>query len=290
VTSTTPTTSTTKRRRGPAKRHGRARGGRKERVDPTATSAVTVDAPTKRHRGERGRQRSSLPAYASKEIVRSFYTTVGRDVWMSALESLPSGSPGGKLFALMHDRSYDSASIERLCAEAGIDIPGLVRLFTDYKVGEAIVEAAEHSKAVIGGMAIDASPSTKMCRTCVGFRRVRVAHPLTGEPVEIDCFDCNGTGETRTPGDPRKLETFLKVMHAVGDDERGSLVMLNQQFNFGAQHSSGVMRGQELLAAGRRARTAPPNEPNQGESSENSRPAPPSSATITVEPLTSSGK
>ncbi len=245
------------------------------RVDVPAPGAAPAVVPRGTPGRPRGPQRNKLTKSGANAIVRSFYSTVGRDVWIRALESLPLGSPGGKLLALMHDAAFDSCSIEKLCAEAGLDIPGLVRLFTDYKVGEAIIEAASKSRDVIMGLAQDASPSDRLCRTCVGFLRVRIAHPLTGEPVEIDCFDCDATGRTRTPGDPRKLETFLKVMHAA-DDEKVPLIALNQQFNFGAQHSMGVARGQELLAMGRRARET-------SNSSASGTNPPPSSAIIDVE-------
>lgn len=229
---------------------------------PTAPPAEPTPRPARRKRGRPSGGLAKRPTRSgTAALTRQFFGDVSREVWDRVLSSYPEASPARKLYLLLHDPGWSNADgtlkcgIERLCGEAGMDFGDLVRAFTQHHFGEAVVEASKHSTAVLASVVQDALPSDSVCRTCVGFREVKVAHPVTGDEVVIPCFDCGGVGTQRKPGDPRKLEALLGVIDStINPNEGGPLVVNNTQVVIGAAHGVSVQRGQELLAAGRRMR------------------------------------
>jgi hypothetical protein len=227
------------------------------------------DAPRAAPRGRHGAatraiQKSDTPQLqpASQsdraQLIRRFMGSLPIDQWDQILATHEPTSKGGKLMALMHDPSFATWSLERLCAEAGVDFKDLVRMVSDHSLGKALIGSTPHIAAVIDGMAQDATSRLYVCDMCLDVRDestgetyLVVPHPHNvGESLRVQCPKCGGMGRVRRGGDARKAETFLKLHGALEEPAAGGVV-LNQQFNFGAQHAHQVQRGQQLLAEGR---------------------------------------
>jgi hypothetical protein len=134
-----------------------------------------------------------------------------------------------RLVAYMFQPMFRDQTLESLAVKAGLVYGEVLRIITQAKVGQGILEMSEHVPGVMVDTAIDAQAKDIACPACRGTGEViddRAAKPRKGQPPDLtECWTCQGSGWCREPGDTEKARLVFDAVGLTG--RRGPSVQVN---------------------------------------------------------------
>ena len=165
-----------------------------------------------------------------REGIKEFEQQIGgRRALIEALSSADAAEDIAEILTILADPKYDTVSLAKLCAQAGIS-PG--QLFGAFKKAALVrgqilgsLEAAKLVPTVVREIGKTCVPYDEPCERCNGAGYIESGEEKVSARA---CTACNGVGSIHHAGDHEQQRTILELTGLI---QKGSGVAVNVQTN-----------------------------------------------------------